>query len=90
MVTPAVDANEDAPVAPEAEPKKFSWIQPRKPSPSMLKELVLLQQGRQAAADHHHNLGRRMMEEGRLPQAIEQLKLAVDYFPNNEDYRRSP
>ena len=52
-------------------------------------ELALLQQGRQAAADHHHSLGRRMMEEGRLPQAIEQLKFAVDYFPNNEEFRRS-
>ena len=52
-------------------------------------ELTLLRQGRQAAADHHHSLGQRMMEGGRLSQATEQLKLAVDYFPNNEAYRRS-
>ncbi|TVR44690.1 MAG: hypothetical protein EA402_06310 [Planctomycetota bacterium] len=52
-------------------------------------ELRRMSQGRQAAADHHHRLGRRLMEEGRLPQAIEHLKIAVDYFPNNEEYRRA-
>ena len=31
-------------------------------------ELELLRQGRQAAADHHYDTGRRMMEEGRLPK----------------------
>lgn len=52
-------------------------------------ELEMLAQGRQAAADYHYDLGRRHMQEGRLVEAIDQLKIAVDYFPNNERYRRA-
>jgi type II secretory pathway component GspD/PulD (secretin) len=52
-------------------------------------ELARLQEGRQAAADYHHDLGLRFTNEGNLPKAIEHLKIAVDYFPNNEVYKKS-
>lgn len=51
-------------------------------------ELELLRDGRQAAADHHFDLGMRLKEEGPLPESIKHLKIAVDYFPNNETYRK--
>lgn len=53
------------------------------------REKELLREGRQAAAQYHYDQGMRLLEAGNMPRAIRELTIAVDYFPDNEQYRQA-
>ncbi len=52
------------------------------------KEADVHRQGREVAANYHHEMGQLAMQENRLDDAVRHFTTAVDYQPDNEQYRK--
>ncbi len=83
----AAEAGDDAAVPVAPDPTTLSPEQQRLEAWSHEKEL--LKAGREAAAQFHYDQGKRALAAGRMPEAIRQLTIAVDYFPANEEFQRA-
>jgi len=52
------------------------------------KEADVHRQGREVAANYHHEMGQLALQENRLDDAVRHYTTAVDYQPDNEQYRK--
>ena len=55
---------------------------------ALAQEIALASKGRAVAAAAHYQSGVEAYGEGRLPEAISHLTKAVDYAPENDEYRK--
>lgn len=46
-------------------------------------------QGREVAGSYHFEMGNRALQDNRLDDAVKHLTMAVDYLPDNEEYRKA-
>ncbi len=69
----------------EAEPPK---LKEEKLLEEYAKELALAQKGQKAVAEYHYEQGVEYLDTGMLLEALAELRIAADAFPDNEKYRK--
>ena len=87
-VLPAVESDPPVIDGEEAVPEISQEERARALLDDLGHENELLRRGRAAAATYHFEQGQRAMEANDLPRAMQHLVRAVDYMPDNQEYRR--
>lgn len=76
----AVAAEEPAPVADPAAQKALA---------DYAKEGDVHRQGREVAGAYHFEMGNKALQDNRLDDAVKSFTTAVDYLPDNQEYRKA-